>query len=109
MKMFMFKSFLIASIMFISVLFGMQQAYKGIVNMQGYKDNDFKSALTVQNDQEGELEVSLLGKDVDSHDLEKKKEKLEKLKVYNFFSSIGKKIADTTTMITEKIILHIFN
>ncbi|WP_075982359.1 YqxA family protein [Bacillus massilinigeriensis] len=107
MKMFMFKSILIASLMFLSVLFGMQQAYKGISNMKGYEDKNFKSALTVQNNHGGELEVSLLGNDVDSHDIEKKREKLEKMKVYNFFSSLGKKIANTTSNVTKKIVIFL--
>lgn len=103
----MFKSVLIASLMFISVLVGMQQANQGIHNMKGYKDSNFKSALTVDNGDKGDIAVSVLGKEVDSHDLEKKREKLEKMKVYNLFSATGKKIADTLSSLTEKLIIFI--
>lgn len=104
MKSFMIKSILIASIMFVSVLFGMQQAHKGILEMKGYKDEQFKSAFTVQENHEGEIEASILGNDVSSHDLEKKKKELEEMKSFNFFSTLGKKMADMVSDLTNKTI-----
>ena len=80
MKIFMLKAVLIAAIMFISVLFGMQQANNGIHKMKGYQMTQFKGAFSLQENGEGELEASILGNDVSSHDLEKKKEKLEEIK-----------------------------
>ncbi|MCQ6273620.1 DUF3679 domain-containing protein [Bacillus sp. V3B] len=104
MKMFMLKSMLIAAIMFVSVLFGMQQATLGIHNMQGYPNDQFKGALSLQESGEGQLEASILGNDISSHELEKKKEELEELKTFNFFSSLGKKLAEGISTITEKTI-----
>lgn len=94
MKMFLLKSFVLASLMFLSVLFGMQQANIGIQKMKGYDDPEFKSALHIKSTEEGDLHASVLGVDVTSHDLEKKKQKLEELKAYNLFSDIGKKVSN---------------
>lgn len=91
--MFIFKSLLLVSLMFLSVLFGMQQANIGIQKMKGYDDPKFKSALHLQTNDGGELQASLLGVDVTSHDLEKKKQKLEEIQAYNLFSDIGRMIS----------------
>ncbi|MBT2690285.1 YqxA family protein [Bacillus sp. ISL-47] len=107
MKMFMLKAIFLASIMFVSVLFGMQQANEGIQRMKGYSDDDFKAALTLSESEEGELQASVLGNDVSSHDLQQKKEKLEEIKAYNFFSSLGKSISEGLSSLTEKSIAFI--
>lgn len=104
MKMFMFKSILIAALMFVSVLFGMQQANEGIHRMKGFEDTSFDGALTLSENQNGDLEVSVLGNDISSHDLQKKKEKLEEMKAYNFFSSLGKKLAKGISSLSEKVV-----
>jgi hypothetical protein len=107
MKMFMFKSMILASIMFVSVLFGMQQANEGIVKMKGYDHQQFQGALSINEISDGEIEASILGNDISSHDLEKKKAELEEMKAYNFFSSIGKALARFITNLTETIIQFI--
>ena len=94
MKMFMLKSLFIAALMFISVLFGMQFANDGIHRMKGYDDPNIGTAFTLNENERGKLQGTFLGQDVSSHDLEKKKEQLEKMKAYNLFSSVGKKLAD---------------
>jgi hypothetical protein len=107
MKLFMLKSLFLACIMFVSVLFGMQQANDGIIKMKGYGHEQFQGALSINESSEGEIEASILGNDVTSHDLEKKKAELEKMKAYNFFSSIGKVLAGFITNLTETIIQFI--
>jgi hypothetical protein len=109
MKMFMLKSIIIASLMFLSVLFGMQQANIGIQRMKGYDDPKFKSALTLQETDGGELQASVLGVDVTSHDLEKKKQKLEEMKAYNFFSDMGKSISNGISEGLNQIIGNLSN
>lgn len=104
MKMFMVKSFLFVACMFLCVLIGMQQANEGIHRMKGYDDPNIGSAFTLHEGEQGKLHASILGKDVSSHDLEKKKEKLEEMNAYNFFSSIGKKVSDGFTSATNGII-----
>jgi hypothetical protein len=104
MKLFLFKSVLIASLMFLTVLFGMQQANVGIQKMKGYDDPKFKSALTLQSSDGGELHASVLGVDVTSHNLEQKKQKLEGIKAYNLFSDLGKKISNMVSSLINSII-----
>lgn len=104
MKMFMLKSFVLASLMFISVLFGMQQANEGIHKMKGYDDPVFKSAFKIQEDEEGKFKSAILGNDVTSHDLEQKRKQLEEMKAFNFFSTIGKKLAGGISLAMEKTI-----
>ena len=107
MKWFMAKSFFLAALMFLSVLFGMQFANDGIHRMKGYDDPDMGRAFTLSENEGGKLEGTFLGRDVSSHDLEKKKEKLEKMKAYNFFSSIGKSLADGISAATDGTIKFI--
>lgn len=104
MKWFMVKTIIFVSIMFLAVLFGMQQANKGIQNMRGYEDGAFKAAFTIQEKEKGEYEASILGNEVTSHDIKEKQRLLEEMKVYNFFSSLGKKLSEGVTSITEKSI-----
>lgn len=104
MKMFILKFILVCSLMFLSVLFGMQQAQEGIHRMKGVDDSNFKDALNVTENRNGEFEVSLLGNQISSHDLRKKKEQLEEMKAYNLFSSIGKKLAEGVSTLLEKMI-----
>jgi hypothetical protein len=82
----------------------MQQANLGIQNMKGYDDEQFKSAFTIQENEGGVMEASILGNNVSSHDLEKKKEQIEEMKAFNFFSSLGKGLANMVTALTEKTI-----
>ncbi|KAB2338614.1 DUF3679 domain-containing protein [Cytobacillus depressus] len=101
MKWFMLKTLLLTSLMFLAVLFGMQQANEGITKMKGYSDERFKGAFTLQENEAGELHASILGTDVTSHDLQQKKEKLEEMKAYNFFSSLGKKLSEGLSALAE--------
>jgi hypothetical protein len=109
MKMFLIKGVILASLMFISVLFGMQQANLGIQKMKGYEDPKFRSALTLQESESGELQASVLGVDVTSHDLEKKKQRLEEMKAYNLFSDIGKGISNAISSGVNQMIKIISN
>lgn len=106
--MFFLKFILIVALMFVSVLFGMQQANEGIHRMKGFQDENMKEALNL-SETNGQVEVSLLGNDISSHDLAEKKEKLEEMKAYNFFSAVGKKLAEGVSTLTEKVIELITN
>ncbi|RFU61348.1 YqxA family protein [Bacillus sp. V59.32b] len=81
-------------ILFFGILVGMQHANQGMKNMKGYDDPAMSSAFTVKESNQGDMEAAILGQKVTSHDLEKKKEKLEEMKAFNFFSSIGKKLSE---------------
>lgn len=107
MKIFMIKAFFLAALMFVAVLFGMQQANQGIQNMKGYEDSAFKSAFTVKEKESGEYKALILGNEVSSHDLQQKKERLEEMKAYNFFSSMGKKFSEGVSDTTDKMLQFI--
>ncbi|MEH7124077.1 YqxA family protein [Bacillus sp. JJ1532] len=104
MKWFMLKTFFLTILMFIVVLFSMQQASEGITKMKGYNDANFKGAFTLQENDSGGLQASILGNDVSSHDLEQKKAKLEEMKAYNFFSTMGKKLSEGISTMTETVV-----
>jgi hypothetical protein len=102
MKLFLLKAFVLACLMFLCVLTGMQLANDGMNRMRGYEDPSLKSAFTVKETGNGQIETAILGKQVSSHDLEQKKQQLEKMKAYNLFSSAGKKLADGLGNAVEK-------
>lgn len=103
-KRFMLKCVLICVALFIGVLMGMQKANVGMVEMKGYHDDSFKSPLTIEEKGDGEVEASVLGKNISSHDLDKKNEKIKEIQAFNFFSSLGKSMANIISSITEKVI-----
>jgi hypothetical protein len=100
-KLFTLRAVGIALLMFACVLFGMQQANGGILKLKGYQDQNFNSALSISNEQGG-LEASILGADVTSHDLQKKKEQMEEMKTFNLLSGIGKGVADGVSSLAQK-------
>jgi len=87
-------------LLFFGVLLGMQFANQGMKNMKGYDDPSLSSAFSVDSPSEGEF----LGQTVTSHDIEKKKQKIEEMGAYNFFSSIGKTVSNTISIGLEKLI-----
>jgi hypothetical protein len=103
MKMFMLKSLCLAALMLISVLVGMQLANDGIHKMKGYDDPNFQNAVSL-NETDSNLSATFLGNDISSHDLEAKKKKLEEISAYNFFSSMGKKMSDGISGVSQKIV-----
>jgi hypothetical protein len=96
MKMFLFKTLVIAALMSISVLAGMQMANDGIHKIKG-QNGDLK---TVQSNDSS----TSLGNNQTSHDIEAKKKKLEDINSFNLFSSMGKKMADGISSATEKMV-----
>lgn len=93
MVKFMFKCFVLCSVLLFGVLIGMQQANQGMIKMKGYNDPDFQGAFQVESDHSGDIEASILGNEVTSQDLQKKQEQLEQIEAFNFFSQIGKQLA----------------
>lgn len=91
-------------ILFFGILVGMQHANQGMKNMKGYDDPALNSAFTVKGSNQGDMEAAILGGKVTSHDLEKKKEKLEEMKAFNFFSSIGKKLSEAISATFQALV-----
>lgn len=96
------------SLMFVSVLFGMQIANNGIKDMRGFEDPNFQGAFII-NEQEENVQVSVLGQNMDSHDLNKKREQLEEMEAYNFFSDLGKTLANMVNGIADMVLNLISN
>ncbi|MBS4217091.1 DUF3679 domain-containing protein [Bacillus sp. FJAT-49711] len=103
MKNFIFKCFLLVCVLLVGVLIGMNKANEGMLNMKGYSDNSFQTPVTVQQNDDGEVESTFMGKDLPTFNFEDRKEKLEEAKAYNFFSETGKFLADIVTSTTQKI------
>ncbi|MGM7721059.1 YqxA family protein [uncultured Metabacillus sp.] len=93
MVKFMFKCFVLCSVLLFGVLIGMQQANQGMIKMRGYDDPELQSAFQINNEQKGDIEASILGNKVTGQDLQEKQEQLEKIEAFNFFSQIGKQFA----------------
>ncbi|WP_417899529.1 DUF3679 domain-containing protein [Bacillus haimaensis] len=93
MKRFLFMSGLITIVLFLGVLLGMQQANEGMRKMKGYDDPSDGKAFHVVETTEG-YNGTFLGNEITSQDIKEKQEKLEGIKAFNFFSSMGKKLAD---------------
>ncbi|PFG05638.1 DUF3679 domain-containing protein [Bacillus sp. es.034] len=104
MTKFFFKCAFLITALFIGVLIGMQYANQGIVDMKGHEQQNFTSPVGVNQNMEGDVKASFLGNEIDSKTLTEKKEKLEEMKSFNVFSSIGKVIANTIESITNKIV-----
>lgn len=66
------KCLLLVTIMFLGVLFGMQQANNGMLSMKGYHDPSLKGAFTLTDGKDNEKEASILGETVTAKDLEEK-------------------------------------
>lgn len=66
------KCLLLVTIMFLGVLFGMQQANNGMLSMKGYHDPSLKGAFTLTDGKNNEKEASILGETVTAKDLEEK-------------------------------------
>ncbi|MFC0270067.1 YqxA family protein [Metabacillus herbersteinensis] len=109
MVKFMLKCFVLVSILLFGVLIGMQQANQGMLKMKGYNDPELSGAFSVENEQTGELEASILGSTVTSQDLQKKQEQLEQIEAFNFFSQIGKKFAGVVSDGASSLMTYLSN
>lgn len=107
MKAFIVKSLLALALMFLAVLYGMQLAGEGIERVRGEHHESLSEVWSAGEKEDGDKAFSLFGKKDDSHDLEKKKERLEELKTYNFFAEMGKALAGALRRATETLIQKI--
>ncbi|MCA1056205.1 YqxA family protein [Rossellomorea aquimaris] len=104
MVKFFLKCFILICFLFVGVLMGMQYANEGIVEMKGHEEESFTSPVNMKKNDEGNVEATFLGNEVESRTLAEKKEKLEEMKAFNAFSSIGKALADLIEGITGKLV-----
>ncbi|WAA11514.1 DUF3679 domain-containing protein [Fervidibacillus halotolerans] len=79
-------------LLFFGVLIGIQEANNGLLKMKGYEDPNFKDAFTIQYDEEKGYKATIFGESVAKKDLEEKREQLEDIATFNFFTEMAKKI-----------------
>jgi len=103
MRNFLFRFILLVGVLFIGVIIGMNKANEGMLNMKGYTDDSFQTPVIVQQNEGGQVETTFMGKELPPFNLDEKKEKLEEVKAYNFFSEVGKFLANIITSFTQKI------
>ncbi|MDP4162619.1 MAG: DUF3679 domain-containing protein [Bacillota bacterium] len=108
MKLFLLKSLMLASLMFMSVLAGMQIVNDGIHKMKGYSDPHFQSAVSLENKGNGSFNVSFLGQHVSANNLEEKQQQIEQMNDHNIFSSAGKNLSSGISEVSKKILRSIF-
>lgn len=104
MTRFFVKCSLLIALLFIGVLIGMEKANEGMVEMKGYSDPSLQSPVNIHEKNNGNIETTVLGKNITSHNLDEKKEHLQKIKAFNLFSSLGKAFTNMVSSLTEKII-----
>lgn len=88
----------------VGVLIGMNRANQGMNDMRGYTDSSFQTPVHIQTTDEGSFDAAVLGNEISSFNMNEKKEKLEEVKSFNFFSEIGKLLADLISSIAQAII-----
>lgn len=108
MKMFMLKFFCIVSLMFISVLAGMQLANDGIHKMKGYDDPNFQNAVAL-NDNGDHVKATFLGNDISSHDIDEKKRKLEEISAFNLFLRWEKRFQKVFLQLRKNLLILLLN
>ncbi|KRG15532.1 DUF3679 domain-containing protein [Lederbergia galactosidilytica] len=104
MGRFLFKSLLMVIFLAVGVLIGMNRANQGMNDMRGYTDSSFQTPVHIQTTDEGSFDAAVLGNEISSFNMNEKKEKLEEVKSFNFFSEIGKLLADLISSIAQAII-----
>ncbi|MEW5320677.1 DUF3679 domain-containing protein [Geobacillus thermoleovorans] len=88
---------------FFGVLFGMQEAHRGIERMRGYADPSFPSVIDMKKKENGEVEAAVFGRPIVAGDLGEKQETIRELKTFNLFSRLGQLFADAVTALMEML------
>ena len=102
MKFFM-KCVLIVSLLLFGVLLGMQHANEGMKKMRGYDDPSLQGVFQITGEN-GDVEASVLGRKVTSHDLSEKQQQLEEFEAFNLFSSIGEKLGNGVSAFFKELL-----
>ncbi|KAF0994445.1 YqxA family protein [Geobacillus sp. TFV-3] len=90
-------------LLFFGVLFGMQEAHRGIERMRGYADPSFPSVIDMKKRENGEVEAAVFGRPIVAEDLGEKQETIRELKTFNLFSRLGQLFADGVTALMEML------
>lgn len=99
MGKFILKVSALLFLLFFGIILGMQLANQNMKKMQGYDDPKMYEALTIDKQEDGEINATVLGNQISTTDLEEKKKEMEEWKAFNALSSAGKGISNTFTSI----------
>jgi hypothetical protein len=97
MGKFILKISMLLFLLLFGVILGMQLANQNMKKMQGYDDPKMYEAFTIDQQDDGDINATVLGNQVSTTDLEEKKKEMEEWKAFNVLSSAGKGISDTLT------------
>lgn len=111
MKKFLLKFWLVTIALIVGVFIGMQKANEGMLQMKGYEDDYFQSPVHISENTDGKIEAALLGNEMnfDRIDLAEKKQELEELETFNFFSALGKALSNIVTTTINQLIQFIIS
>ncbi|MDC3413330.1 YqxA family protein [Aquibacillus sp. 3ASR75-11] len=70
-------------------LFGIDQASEGIIQTRGYATADVKEAVQPSRDEAGNVEVELLGKDLQQVTFEEKEQEFQEIESSNFTQKLA--------------------
>lgn len=105
MGKFFLKCVVSVLLLFVGVMVGMEKANEGMRSMKGYEDTALPPPVHWERGDDGNIEAALLGNEVKSMEtLEEKKQKLEEMESFNFFSSLGKALGNTVTNVAKKVV-----
>jgi hypothetical protein len=97
MGKFILKVSMLFFLLLFGVILGMQLANQNMKKMQGYDDPKMYEAFTIDKQEDGEINATVLGNQVSTTDLEEKKKEMEEWKAFNVLSSAGKGISNAFT------------
>lgn len=97
MGKFILKVSMLLFLLLFGVILGMQLANQNMKKMQGYDDPKMYEAFTIDKQEDGEINATVLGNQVSTTDLEEKKKDMEEWKAFNVLSSAGKGISNVFT------------
>jgi hypothetical protein len=100
MKMFIFKSFCLLTVMFLFTLAGMQLANNGMNDLKGISHSKLQSNISLKMQ---DLNTSIENNHF-SHNIAAKQQKLEKMNSFNFFSYMGKELSDGISHTSRNLI-----
>ncbi len=97
------KNILLTIALIIGVLIGMQAANSSMKEMKGYTNPALSSPIHLKA-KNGNIEASVLGKQISADTIVQKKQKLQEIKSFNLFSMLGKSLAAVVSSVAKTFV-----
>jgi hypothetical protein len=101
MSKFLLKFFFITTVLFFGVILGIQLASNNIVEMTG--DSSYSTEKLIKIDAPV-YTPKTIDKELTSHDLETKQQKLEQIESFNLFSQMGVKLSELLNLVFSNVL-----